>query len=76
MVNRKQLDALFKMYGYTDFKWIESKDIVVAQWVRMKCMFGCSEYGRNAACPPNVPSTAECQQFFSEYSTAVLFHFE
>jgi predicted metal-binding protein len=75
MVDREQLEAMFQRHGYTDFKWIDPQDIVVAQWVRMKCMFGCGEYGRNADCPPNVPSVAECRQFFSEYSTAALFHF-
>lgn len=52
---RPKLEALFQKHGYTDFKWIEPKDIVVSQWVRLKCTFGCGEYGRNAACPPNVP---------------------
>jgi predicted metal-binding protein len=76
MMNQNNLEALFNKHGYTDFKWFDPKEIVVAQWVRMKCMFGCSEYGRTASCPPNVPSVAECQQFFKEYNTGVIFHFE
>jgi predicted metal-binding protein len=71
-----ELEALFEKHGYTDFKWIKPENIVVSQWVRIKCMFGCGEYGRNASCPPNVPSVSECQQFFDEYSTAVVFRFE
>ncbi len=73
---REKLEALFEKHGYTDYKWIKPEDIVVAQWVRMKCMFGCGEYGRNATCPPSVPSVSECRQFFDEYSTGVIFHFE
>ncbi len=76
MKNRSELEALFAKHGYTDFKWMKAQDIVVSQWVRMKCMFGCAEYGRNATCPPSVPSVPECRQFFSDYSTAVIFHFE
>ena len=76
MNKRKELQALFAKHGYTDFKWIEAHDIIVAQWVRMKCTFGCGEYGQNASCPPNVPSIPECRQFFDEYSTAVILHFE
>jgi predicted metal-binding protein len=76
MKNRAELEALFAEHGYTDFKWIKAEDIVVSQWVRMKCMFGCAEYGRNATCPPSVPSVSECRRFFNEYSTAVIFHFE
>ena len=76
MSNRNELEALFEKHGYTDFKWIQPTEIVVAQWVRMKCMFGCSGYASNASCPPNVPSISECRQFFREYDTAALFHFE
>ena len=76
MDNHIELEALFAQHGYTDFKWIKPKDIVVSQWVRMKCTFGCTEYGRNAACPPNVPSVPECRHFFDEYSLAAILHFE
>ena len=73
---RKKIDALIQKHGYTDYKWIDPKKIIVAQWVRTKCMFGCGEYGNNASCPPNVPTVAECERFFDEYSEAVIFRFE
>ncbi|UCF93963.1 MAG: DUF2284 domain-containing protein [Desulfobacterales bacterium] len=73
---RQELEAVFQKHGFTDYKWINPREIVVSQWVRMKCMYGCGEYGRNAACPPSVPSVSECAQFFHEYRTAVIFHFE
>jgi predicted metal-binding protein len=76
MSEHEELESLFEKHGYTDFRWIEPKDIVVAQWVRLKCTFGCHEYGQNAACPPKVPSVEECRQFFREYSTAAIFHFQ
>jgi len=72
---REKLEALFHKHGYADFKWIEPKEIVVSQWVRMKCMFGCGGYGQIAICPPNLPSVSECERFFREYSDAVIFHF-
>ena len=76
MNSRIEFENLFKEDGYTDFKWIDPKKIVVSQWVRMKCLFGCNEYGRNACCPPNVPSVPECEQFFREYRDIAVFHFE
>jgi predicted metal-binding protein len=76
MKNQAELEALFAERGYSEFKWIGAKDIVVSQWVRMKCTFGCANYGKNASCPPNTPSVTECRQFFDEYSKAVIFHFE
>ena len=54
------LEEKFLEKGFDDFKWIDPKKIVVSQWVRMKCIFGCWEYGRNASCPPNTPSVSEC----------------
>jgi predicted metal-binding protein len=76
MINRSELELLITGHGYRDFKWIQPKDIVVAQWVRMKCLFGCPDYGKTATCPPNVPSVSDCRKFFDEYETAVVLHFE
>jgi len=73
---RQIIDEIFKTKGYTDYQWIDPKKIIVAQWVRMKCQFGCGEYGHGAACPPNTPSVPECERFFSEYGDAVILHFE
>lgn len=69
------LEGKFLKRGFSDFKWIDPKKIVVSNWVRMKCMYGCKEYGRNASCPPNTPSVPECEKFFQEYKEAVIFHF-
>jgi predicted metal-binding protein len=70
------MEDLFKKHGFSDFKWMNPKDIIVSQWVRMKCMYGCGDYGKNAACSPNVPSVIECEKFFNEYKEAVVFHFQ
>ncbi len=76
MVKRKDLANIFRRHGFKDFKWVDPKKIVVAQWPRMKCLYGCDEYGKTASCPPNVPSVSECERFFREYRQAVIFHFE
>ena len=72
----ERLEALFREHSLEDFKWIEPKKIIVSQWARMKCVFGCGQYGRSASCPPNTPSVSECERFFREYRTAAVFHFE
>ncbi len=71
-----QIDQILQTHGYLDYRWIDPRHIVVAQWVRMKCMFGCGEYGRSGACPPSTPSVAECERFFREYTDALILHFE
>jgi predicted metal-binding protein len=73
--DRSRLESAFKKHGCTDFKWIDPRDIVTAQWVRVKCMYGCEDYAHRACCPPNAPSVPECRQFLDEYDTAVMFHF-
>ncbi|MBU0508748.1 DUF2284 domain-containing protein [bacterium] len=75
MKDRTELEALFAKQGYADYKWIRPQDIVVAEWVRMKCTFGCDEYGRNACCPPNTPSVDACRRFFDEYNSIAIFRF-
>ncbi len=75
MAKIQSLEGMFQKHGFTDFRWLEPKEVVVAQWVRMKCLYGCQEYGRTASCPPAVPSVVECERFFREYRRAVVFHF-
>jgi predicted metal-binding protein len=76
MTSKRELEAAFRKRGFADFRWLNPRDIMVAQWPRLKCMYGCGEYGRTASCPPNVPSVDECARFFGEYRRAVVFHFE
>lgn len=76
MEDNKKLEAIFNKHNCTDYKWINPHDIVTAQWVRIKCMYGCGDYGKIATCPPNVPTVSECRRFFDEYEHSVLFRFE
>lgn len=76
MIEKEQLEALFLQQGFTDFKWIKADQIQVAQWVRVKCLFGCAMYGKRGTCPPNVPPIDQCREFFSEYSDAAIFHLQ
>jgi len=59
---RKKAEALLAAHGVDDYKWIDPRRIITAQWVRMKCMYGCASYGRKACCPPNTPTVAEFQK--------------
>ncbi len=68
--------SLLAARGFGDFRWLDPTQVVVSEWVRMKCRFGCDNYGRFATCPPNVPDVAECRAFFREYSLAAMLRFE
>lgn len=71
----KDIEGIFHKHGFNDYKWIHPKDVVVSNWVRMKCAYGCPSYGNCAACPPNTLSVLECRDFFDEYKDIALFHF-
>lgn len=71
----KRFEEVFRKYGTEDYRWMNPKSIVVSQWTRMKCTFGCKNYGRVGACPPHVPSVPECRAFFREYKEGVVLHF-
>jgi predicted metal-binding protein len=66
------LENIFRTGGFGDFRWFDPKEIIVAQWVRMKCIYGCGNYGKNAACPPAVPTIPECKRFFKEYAACTI----
>ncbi len=72
----ERIDAIVRHHGYSDYKWFDPKAIIVSQWVRMKCEYGCPSYARIASCPPNTPSVQECRRFFSEYTAGLVFHFQ
>ena len=65
MISTSKIESIIESYGFFDYKWIKSDDVVVSQWVRVKCLFGCSDYGLGT-CPPNTPSVSDCKQFFGE----------
>ncbi|MDY6912772.1 MAG: DUF2284 domain-containing protein [Chloroflexota bacterium] len=62
--------------GATNAKQIRPDTIVTAAWVRMKCQFGCSEYGKGYACPPYTPAPEQTRAIVDCYNRAILFHIE
>lgn len=70
------VEELLLRYGFSDFKWLDPKTIVVEQWVRFKCMLMCKTFGTKLVCPPHMPSFEECTRFFSEYGSSVLIRLE
>ncbi len=63
-------------WGVLDLKVVRTADIVVAEWVRMKCRFGCPNYGRQLDCPPNTPDTDLMRRLLGEYQRAIILKLE
>ncbi len=55
---------------------ITPEKIVVSQWVRFKCRYGCKGYGKHLGCPPYAPAPEETRRMVSEYSRGLLLRFE
>jgi len=63
-----------KSLGALESKIIRAKSIVTAEWVRLKCRFGCDGYGRRLTCPPCSPAPEETRRMLKEYRHALLVH--
>ncbi len=70
----KKLISLARERG-AEAKEIDPEQIVVSEWVRFKCRYGCKGYGKHLSCPPYAPSPAETKRMVGEYSSALLLLF-
>lgn len=59
-------------YGLEKIIPFPIEKIDVAEWVSLKCQFGCSQYNTNWCCPPASPDLAKVQAVLQEYSQALL----
>ena len=59
--------------GALDAKVISPSTVVVGQWVRWKCQFGCGGFGSSLVCPPHTPTPSETRAMLDEYQHAILF---
>ena len=59
--------------GAVDAKVIRADQVVVKNWVRWKCHFGCDSYGKSLMCPPYSPTPEETLALLKEYEYALLF---
>jgi len=66
---RKALDM-----GLDGAKVIEPRSIITAEWVRMKCQFGCSGFGQGHCCPPYTPTPEVTRRVIDCYQKAILVH--
>jgi predicted metal-binding protein len=55
---------------------IDPHEIVVREWVRWRCVFGCKGFAKHLSCPPYVPGPSETRALLKEYSKAYIVHFK
>lgn len=65
-----------KELGALDAILISPDTIVVSEWVRWKCQYGCRAYGSRLSCPPFSPAPQQTQRLLQGYQVALLIHGE
>jgi predicted metal-binding protein len=63
-----------KSLGAKDAKIISARNIFTAEWVRLKCQFGCERFARCLTCPPYSPTPEQTKQMLTHYKYALLVH--
>lgn len=46
--------------------------IVIADWVNLKCRYGCQRYNKSWCCPPATPGPREARAILNDYHLALL----
>lgn len=68
----RDLLAKGKKYNIGEIVPFSPSDMIVAEWVNLKCRYGCSKYGSSWCCPPATPRLEKVEALLSEYSLALL----
>jgi predicted metal-binding protein len=71
----EDLRVLAVKLGGKNAKILRAEDVIVADWVRLKCMYGCDGYGRSLTCPPYSPTPEETRRMLRSYEYCILVEF-
>ncbi len=58
--------------GFSHARVIDTGDIVIEPWVRLKCRFGCARYGNSLNCPPLSFDEEQMRSVISGYRYGLL----
>lgn len=58
--------------GIESLRPFSPEHIIVAEWVQLKCRYGCSRFNRSWCCPPATPTPEKAREIIAEYSLALL----
>jgi predicted metal-binding protein len=63
-----------KELGAKDAKIVRAGSVKTAEWVRLKCQFGCGGYGERLTCPPHSPTPDQTAAVLACYERCLLVH--
>ena len=68
----KTLQAKAVELGASAAKIVSIPTVKTGAWTRMKCQYGCPNYGATLCCPPYAPDYETTQKFLSQYQYGLL----
>jgi predicted metal-binding protein len=60
--------------GIEEAKIIDPASVATAEWVRLKCQYGCPGFGKSLCCPPRTPTPDMTRKVIDSYQKAILLH--
>ena len=64
---------LVRRNGAQEAVLVAPRKVVTAEWVRLKCQFGCSGYNKRLCCPPHTPTPLTTRRMLDEYRVGLLY---
>src|SRR5512136_639879 len=61
--------------GVSEAKIVPVSNVVVAEWVRLKCQFGCDGFGNSLCCPPRTPTPEQMKRVLADYRRALIYSY-
>jgi predicted metal-binding protein len=56
-------------------KIVPVRNVVTAEWVRLKCQFGCDGFGNGLCCPPRTPAPEQMKRVLAGYRRALIYSY-
>lgn len=66
--NWKDVEDIILAEGAESARKIDPTRVVTAEWVRLKCQYGCGGYGECLTCPPYSPTPEQTRKVLDAYS--------
>ena len=67
-----KLDKFSREHGWEQLHILPADKIIVADWVQLKCRYGCPNFNSNWCCPPVTPNPDAARNLLKEYSLSLL----
>ncbi|MFC1833576.1 DUF2284 domain-containing protein [Thermodesulfobacteriota bacterium] len=68
----EEIKRLTEEMGFRESRLLKTEDIVTANWVGLKCRYGCAKYNTSWCCPPAAPDLEQVRALLDEYEVALL----